>query len=111
MHGVTTLSPFVVFAYPYADLILLVGGYVRVLRLTSVFFVPINIRNACIQIEVQLRNVNDFIVCKLCAGYFVNATTIMECLHTCKSIPAKLLFRKRHASAYANLSLVLLCCS
>jgi len=42
------------------------------------------------QIEVQLRNVNDYIVCKLCAGYFVNATTIMECLHTfCKSCIVK----------------------
>lgn len=37
------------------------------------------------QIEFELRKVNPHIVCKLCAGYFINATTIMECLHTCWS--------------------------
>lgn len=37
-------------------------------------------------IEFDLRKVNPHIVCKLCAGYFIGATTIMECLHTfCKS--------------------------
>lgn len=36
--------------------------------------------------EFELRKVNPHIVCKLCAGYFISATTIMECLHTfCKT--------------------------
>ncbi len=35
------------------------------------------------QIEFDLRTVNPFIVCQLCAGYIVSATTIIECLHTC----------------------------
>eukprot|EP00053_Salpingoeca_punica_P007833 m.71181 g.71181 ORF g.71181 m.71181 type:complete len:273 (+) comp14350_c0_seq1:202-1020(+) len=38
------------------------------------------------EIRFLLRNANPFIVCQLCMGYFVNATTISECLHTfCKS--------------------------
>ena len=35
---------------------------------------------------IKLRSLNPHIVCLLCAGYFVEATTIVECLHTfCKS--------------------------
>ena len=30
-----------------------------------------------------INDVNPEITCVLCAGYFVNATTIVECLHTC----------------------------
>jgi len=41
-------------------------------------------------IKFELRQVNPHIVCKLCAGYFIGATTIMECLHTfCKSCIVK----------------------
>lgn len=41
-------------------------------------------------IKFQLREVNPHIVCKLCAGYFIGATTLMECLHTfCKSCIVK----------------------
>ena len=29
-------------------------------------------------------DLNTHVVCSLCAGYFVDATTITECLHTCK---------------------------
>eukprot|EP01147_Barroeca_monosierra_P003452 gene3452-6088_t len=37
-------------------------------------------------IEFSLSRVNPLLVCKLCAGYFINATTIAECLHTfCKT--------------------------
>ena len=31
-----------------------------------------------------IRDLNPHVVCSLCAGYFVDATTIAECLHTCK---------------------------
>ena len=31
-----------------------------------------------------IRDLNPHVVCTLCAGYFVDATTIAECLHTCK---------------------------
>eukprot|EP00040_Diaphanoeca_grandis_P044846 m.13807 g.13807 ORF g.13807 m.13807 type:complete len:344 (+) comp9869_c0_seq1:325-1356(+) len=41
-------------------------------------------------IKFELRQVNPHIVCRLCAGYFIGATTIMECLHTfCKSCIVK----------------------
>lgn len=38
------------------------------------------------EIRFLLRDANPFIVCQICMGYFINATTISECLHTfCKS--------------------------
>lgn len=43
-------------------------------------------------IEFSLQDVNPYIVCKLCAGYFIKATTITECLHTfCRSCIVKYL--------------------
>ncbi|KAG8200044.1 hypothetical protein JTE90_001902 [Oedothorax gibbosus] len=42
--------------------------------------------------KVCIRDLNPHIVCILCAGYFVDATTITECLHTfCKSCIVKYL--------------------
>ncbi len=32
---------------------------------------------------VEMKGINQHITCKLCAGYFIDATTITECLHTC----------------------------
>ena len=32
----------------------------------------------------MLTEVNDFMTCVLCGGYFIDATTIIECLDTCK---------------------------
>lgn len=34
--------------------------------------------------KVPLNTVIPFITCKLCQGYLIDATTIVECLHTCK---------------------------
>ncbi|CAD5116682.1 DgyrCDS5547 [Dimorphilus gyrociliatus] len=40
----------------------------------------------------SIRELNQQIVCSLCAGYFIDATTITECLHTfCKSCIVKYL--------------------
>ncbi|XP_042895607.1 polycomb group RING finger protein 1 [Parasteatoda tepidariorum] len=42
--------------------------------------------------RVCIRDLNPQIVCILCAGYFIDATTISECLHTfCKSCIVKYL--------------------
>ncbi|CAL1284990.1 unnamed protein product [Larinioides sclopetarius] len=42
--------------------------------------------------RVCIRDLNPHIVCILCAGYFIDATTITECLHTfCKSCIVKYL--------------------
>ncbi|NWU35471.1 PCGF1 protein, partial [Hylia prasina] len=39
-----------------------------------------------------MKELNEHIVCFLCAGYFIDATTITECLHTfCKSCIVKYL--------------------
>lgn len=39
---------------------------------------------------VKIRDLNPHIVCALCAGYFIDATTITECSHTfCKSCIVK----------------------
>lgn len=34
--------------------------------------------------EVQLSSVNPYITCNLCKGYLIDATTIVECLHSCE---------------------------
>jgi len=36
--------------------------------------------------HIKLREVNRHLVCRLCLGYYVDATTLSECLHSCKSI-------------------------
>ncbi|XP_072026126.1 polycomb group RING finger protein 3-like [Amphiura filiformis] len=42
--------------------------------------------------SVRLVDINEQICCKLCNGYFIDATTITECLHTfCKSCLVKYL--------------------
>ena len=38
---------------------------------------------ASAQGNLQLQALNPLITCKVCGGYFVDATTITECLHTC----------------------------
>lgn len=34
--------------------------------------------------RLRLSTLNDALTCKLCGGYFIDATTIIECLHSCK---------------------------
>lgn len=42
--------------------------------------------------SIGIREINPHIVCSLCAGYFIDATTVCECLHTfCKSCIVKFL--------------------
>ncbi|XP_075004339.1 polycomb group RING finger protein 1 isoform X2 [Calonectris borealis] len=44
------------------------------------------------EVKVKMKELNEHIVCCLCAGYFIDATTITECLHTfCKSCIVKYL--------------------
>lgn len=40
--------------------------------------------------KIKLKTLNPFISCKICRGYLIDATTIVECLHTfCKSCLVK----------------------
>lgn len=42
------------------------------------------------EVIIRICDLNPHVVCSLCAGYFVDATTITECLHTfCKSCIVK----------------------
>ncbi|KAG7255886.1 hypothetical protein CRUP_038629 [Coryphaenoides rupestris] len=34
------------------------------------------------EVKLKIKELNEHIVCYLCAGYFIDATTITECLHT-----------------------------
>ena len=34
--------------------------------------------------KIKLRTLNCHIICKICSGYLIDATTVTECLHTCK---------------------------
>ena len=35
------------------------------------------------QKKPMLKDLNNFLMCRLCGGYLVEATSIVECLHTC----------------------------
>lgn len=35
--------------------------------------------------RVKITELNPHLTCPLCAGYLIDATTIVECLHSCKS--------------------------
>ncbi|XP_024238838.1 polycomb group RING finger protein 1 isoform X1 [Oncorhynchus tshawytscha] len=50
------------------------------------------LRNEQEEVKLKIKDLNEHIVCYLCAGYFIDATTITECLHTfCKSCIVKYL--------------------
>lgn len=34
--------------------------------------------------RIKLKTLNKHITCEICSGYFIDATTVTECLHTCK---------------------------
>lgn len=34
--------------------------------------------------RIQITDLNPNLTCPLCAGYLIDATTIVECLHSCK---------------------------
>lgn len=36
--------------------------------------------------KIRLSTLNNHITCEICGGYFIDATTVTECLHTCKKI-------------------------
>ena len=33
--------------------------------------------------KIKLQTLNSHIICKICGGYLIDATTVTECLHTC----------------------------
>ncbi|KAG9344113.1 hypothetical protein JZ751_012595 [Albula glossodonta] len=45
--------------------------------------------------KVKIKDLNEHIVCYLCAGYFIDATTITECLHTCEDKRIKEFYQSR----------------
>ena len=34
--------------------------------------------------KIRIEELNPHLVCVLCGGYYIDATTIIECLHSCK---------------------------
>lgn len=51
--------------------------YVEVFRLTNLF--------AFLQPKIPLNQFYPYIRCGLCCGFLIDASTITECLHTCKT--------------------------
>ena len=51
-------------------------------------------------LRMPLEELNPHIMCALCAGYLVDATTIIECLHSCKY---KLYFYLEHIDLKSRL--------
>ncbi|RUS86314.1 hypothetical protein EGW08_005899 [Elysia chlorotica] len=48
-------------------------------------------------LKIRIQDINPHVVCSLCGGYFIDATTITECLHTfCKSCIVKYLMSCKH---------------
>lgn len=46
--------------------------------------------------KVYLKTINPHITCNLCKGYLINATTIVECLHSCKLYSVIICFIRIH---------------
>lgn len=47
--------------------------------------------------RVPIVELNDYLTCKLCKGYFIDATTIIECLHTfCRSCIVQYLRKNKY---------------
>lgn len=47
--------------------------------------------------KVKLNELNEFIICSVCSGYLINASTVTECLHTfCRSCIVKHLEDNTH---------------
>lgn len=61
--------------------------------------------------KIKLCHINAHITCRLCEGYLIDATTVTECLHTCKSfLTRQLSFLCLGSSLLVFLSLVSLFC-
>ena len=58
--------------------VLLFRKFLTIFLYKTLFLFPIQ------QIYIRLTEINPYIICHLCGGYLVDATTITECLHTCK---------------------------
>ncbi|CAD7082380.1 unnamed protein product [Hermetia illucens] len=53
--------------------------------------------------KIKLITLNAHITCKICSGYFIDATTVTECLHTfCKSCLVKHLEEKKTCPTCKN---------
>lgn len=57
-------------------------------------FVLSKIISEIMERKIKLKPLNPFITCRICKGYFIDATTIVECLHTCESHSKKTIFRE-----------------
>ena len=58
--------------------------------------------------KVQLNELNEFIICGVCSGYLINASTVTECLHTCKSSNSTVLQPPRFINTF--FLMVVECC-
>jgi hypothetical protein len=39
-----------------------------------------------VPVKPELTEINQYLMCSLCSGYLIDATAIIECQHTCKSL-------------------------
>ncbi len=42
--------------------------------------------------RIKITELNPHLMCVLCGGYFIDATTIIECLHSCEYMSCAALF-------------------
>lgn len=52
--------------------------------------------------RVQLAKLNEQLTCKLCGGYFIDATTIIECLHSCIVSLYNIIYDIAYVNLYIN---------
>ncbi|XP_040354560.2 polycomb group RING finger protein 3 isoform X3 [Ixodes scapularis] len=53
-------------------------------------FIPQEFLQRQMERRIRLKTLNNHIICKICKGYLIDATTVTECLHTfCKSCLVK----------------------
>lgn len=52
--------------------------------------------------RIKITELNPHLMCVLCGGYFIDATTIIECLHSCEYMRCAALFYCRFIWIYAT---------
>lgn len=48
---------------------------------TGLLFLSVNMHRTT---RIKITELNPHLMCVLCGGYFIDATTIIECLHSCE---------------------------
>jgi len=77
----------------WVEQLCVMGGWCRVVMFYTGVTVSRSLQMEKMQPDcVKITVLNPHLTCPLCEGYFIDATTIVECLHSCKFVYARCCF-------------------